>query len=237
MAQDQVKNNSSTKYLNLGVGVVIGIGLGYIGSKLLGNSRTRSKNQATKYRRIVTGHDENGKSIVVVNDNIPNQLAPSHRNITVYNAWRCIFDEKTNKHGTHIDDPCQRGIKIPLEPPLNGSNFRIIDFRSENENKNNSSKNKEMIEKAWNEFGAQSQKLNSKNETERKHPFMHRTKSIDYAICLSGKMYLVLDESEILIQAGDVIVQRATNHAWKNCFKDTCVMAFILIDTPQEITS
>src|SRR5207237_506061 len=51
----------------------------------------------------------------------------------------------------------------------------------------------------------------------RRHPGMHGTKTLDYAIVLSGESYAVLDEAEVLLKAGDVLVQRGTNHAWSSC--------------------
>ena len=62
------------------------------------------------------------------------------------------------------------------------------------------------------------------------HPFLHKTETVDYAICLSGEMYLVLDDSEVLMKAGDVCIQRGTNHAWSNRAEVPCMMAFVLID-------
>ncbi len=59
---------------------------------------------------------------------------------------------------------------------------------------------------------------------------MHRTETIDYAIVLSGEIYMILDESEVLLKAGDVVVQCGTNHAWSNRSNDSCTVAFVLID-------
>ena len=59
---------------------------------------------------------------------------------------------------------------------------------------------------------------------------MHRTETVDYAVCLSGKIYLVLDDSEVLIKAGDTVVQRGTNHAWSNRSDQPCHMMFVLVD-------
>jgi quercetin dioxygenase-like cupin family protein len=59
---------------------------------------------------------------------------------------------------------------------------------------------------------------------------MHRTKTVDYGIVLSGEVYLVLDKQETLLKAGDVVVQRGTNHAWANRSSEPCRMAFILVD-------
>ena len=64
----------------------------------------------------------------------------------------------------------------------------------------------------------------------RRHPGMHRTRTLDYAIVLSGEIYAVLDEGEVLLKAGDVLVQRGTNHAWSNRSARPCRIAFVLVD-------
>jgi uncharacterized cupin superfamily protein len=59
---------------------------------------------------------------------------------------------------------------------------------------------------------------------------MHRTETIDFAIILSGEITMLLDEGEVLLKAGDVLVQCGTNHAWSNRSSAPCVVAFVLID-------
>jgi quercetin dioxygenase-like cupin family protein len=63
-----------------------------------------------------------------------------------------------------------------------------------------------------------------------RHPFMHKTVSVDYAIVISGEIWAVLDQDEVLMRAGDVLIQRGTNHAWSNRSDKPCVMAFVLVD-------
>jgi quercetin dioxygenase-like cupin family protein len=63
-----------------------------------------------------------------------------------------------------------------------------------------------------------------------KHPFMHRTETIDYGIVLSGEIWLVLDDEEVHLRPGDIVVQRGTIHAWSNRGTEVCRMAFVLID-------
>jgi mannose-6-phosphate isomerase-like protein (cupin superfamily) len=53
---------------------------------------------------------------------------------------------------------------------------------------------------------------------------------VDYAVILSGEMTMVLDDSEVKLLAGDVVVQRGTNHAWSNQGSEPCLIAFILVD-------
>jgi quercetin dioxygenase-like cupin family protein len=59
---------------------------------------------------------------------------------------------------------------------------------------------------------------------------MHRTTTVDYALVLQGEIYAVMDEEERLMRAGDILIQRGTNHAWSNRSGEVCRIAFILID-------
>jgi len=59
---------------------------------------------------------------------------------------------------------------------------------------------------------------------------MHRTRTIDYGIVLEGEMVLILSDSELTLEAGDIVVQRGTEHAWENRSANDARMAFVLID-------
>ena len=61
-------------------------------------------------------------------------------------------------------------------------------------------------------------------------PRMHRTDSIDYAVVISGEIDMRLDDSEVHLRAGDVLVQRGTIHNWINRGDQPCMIAFVLID-------
>jgi len=63
-----------------------------------------------------------------------------------------------------------------------------------------------------------------------RHPGFHKTSSVDYAIVLSGEIYAMMDEGEVLLRAGDVLVQRGTHHAWSNRTDEPARLAFVLID-------
>jgi quercetin dioxygenase-like cupin family protein len=62
-----------------------------------------------------------------------------------------------------------------------------------------------------------------------RHPGMHKTGTVDYAIVLSGEIYAVMDKGETLLRAGDTLVQRGTNHAWSNRSETPCLVAFVLV--------
>jgi mannose-6-phosphate isomerase-like protein (cupin superfamily) len=74
------------------------------------------------------------------------------------------------------------------------------------------------------EMGAQ-----AADKAHRRHPGMHRTHTLDYCVVLSGEIYVVLDEGEVLLRAGDCLVQRGTRHAWSNRTEEPCIIAFVLV--------
>jgi len=61
-------------------------------------------------------------------------------------------------------------------------------------------------------------------------PTMHRTETIDYVIVLAGRIDMDMDDSTVTLQAGDIMVQRGTNHAWVNRSDAPARLAFVLID-------
>ncbi len=65
------------------------------------------------------------------------------------------------------------------------------------------------------------------------HPLMHRTRSVDYAVILSGEIDMVLDDSVTRLKPGDVVVQQATNHAWVNHGTVSCRILFVLMDAKE----
>jgi uncharacterized cupin superfamily protein len=62
---------------------------------------------------------------------------------------------------------------------------------------------------------------------------MHRTRTVDYAVILSGEIDMMLDESTVHVKAGDVVIQQATNHAWINRGTQPCRILFVLMDSKQ----
>jgi mannose-6-phosphate isomerase-like protein (cupin superfamily) len=63
-----------------------------------------------------------------------------------------------------------------------------------------------------------------------KRTVMHRTKTLDYVVVIEGEVILLLDDSEVALKAGDVVVQRGTNHAWENRSEKIARAAFFHID-------
>ena len=59
---------------------------------------------------------------------------------------------------------------------------------------------------------------------------VHRTETVDYGVVLDGEIVLILDDSEVTLRAGDVVIQRGTDHAWANRTQAVARVAFILVD-------
>ena len=172
---------------------------------------------ARKIRRVVTGHDENGVAKVIMDSDATCILSrPNRPGVTLTNLWQ--NDETPAQMETH-DDPVTG--PLILHPPKDGSVFRIVQFDPENP---------EELAKldgqaAFAEMGAGANIVEG-----ARHPFMHRTDSLDYSVVLTGEIYMMMDEEEVLLKAGDVVVQQGTNHAWSNRGTEPCQIAFILID-------
>ena len=62
------------------------------------------------------------------------------------------------------------------------------------------------------------------------HPYMQKTRTLDFCLVLEGRITLVLDTQEVDLEAGDTAIQRGVNHAWSNRSSEPCVIAFTLID-------
>src|SRR6185503_18178032 len=98
---------------------------------------------------------------------------------------------------------------IVLEPPPLGSTVRFVEFPPEAQYLGGMD-----ADKARDGFTAMGAGQASVARDGGAHPLMHRTRTIDYEICLSGEIYLILDKSEHLMRSGDIAIQRGTNHAW-----------------------
>lgn len=172
-----------------------------------------------EFRRVVTGHDETGKAIIESDMTANHYLErPNRPGVRLTNFWL------SNGTPAEYDGPTEtcEGPFV-LHPPKNGSVFRCVEFLPEDP---------EVLAKldgkaAFAEMGAGANIVEG-----ARHPFMHRTDSLDYAVILSGEIMMLMDDEEddVHLKAGDVVVQRGTNHAWSNRFSAPCVIAFILVD-------
>jgi mannose-6-phosphate isomerase-like protein (cupin superfamily) len=173
-------------------------------------------------RRVVTGHDEKGRAVV-----ISDGPAPSVHVNRLERDWFSVDIWRTHETPANIMAKAPEPTEGPRRqmPTRNGTVLRINSFPPESEAVRKMSPADSLH--AFEALG------NPKAATYGKggrHPMMHRTESIDYALILSGEITMLLDDKEVLLRAGDVVVQCGTNHAWSNRSNAPCIVAFVLID-------
>ena len=173
-------------------------------------------------RRVITGHDATGKAIVLTDGPAPNVRTRAATGATSTLVW------VTDKSPADISGPADPAARqIGVAPPAGGSILRIVDFppeTAESRKVDNATVYKEMgLDHAPTGHGGKP----------ARHPFMHRTRSVDYALVLEGEIDMLLDDSEVHLKAGDILIQQGTNHAWVNNSGKPCRIAFVLIDAEE----
>jgi mannose-6-phosphate isomerase-like protein (cupin superfamily) len=163
-------------------------------------------------RRVVTGHDAQGKSIVVIDG--PPSRAQAY--------W--LTDAAPADNAT-ADDTAQ-AVRT-LEPPTGGTIFRYAAIPPDDP-KVSPADRERATAKMFEQMGA----AHCRPDT-RRHPGMHKTRTVDYVILLSGEVTLLLDKGEVDLKPFDVVVQRGTNHAWVNKGKEPALIAAVLVDAKQ----
>lgn len=175
--------------------------------------------QQKTVRRIVTGHNTEGKAIILSD-------ASTERTYLIGGPNGAKFHEVWNTgQSPALIDSISEESELVLAPPKTGTRIRVIDFPPEGDEIRNLTK-----DEAGKHFKSMGGEDASKAGHGAPHPLMHRTATIDYGIVLEGEMTLIVDQGEVNIKAGDIIIQRGTNHAWSNRSGKSCRMAFILID-------
>ena len=175
------------------------------------------------FRRIVTGHDAEGRAVIL-------EDAPPSRIQRIGGPLGPWFFEVWNTRETpaRIDaasaEPAEAGIQ--LAPPPGGTRIRVLEVPPEDPAL--ASLTPDEARAHFAEVGA-ADAASHKGEGSR-HAFMHKTETIDYGIVLEGEITLIVDAGETVLHAGDIVIQRGTNHGWANRGSVPCRIAFILID-------
>ena len=169
-----------------------------------------------KIRRVVTTLDDSGKAVVLFDSDNPHSVRREGRPNTSSLLW--VTDGAPAQIGGTVDRAAR---SIGTSPPPSGSVFRIVDYppvTPEQEKMDATARMQELAHEP------------AIRGLPPRHPFMHRTRTIDYAIVLSGEIDMLLDDTEVHLKAGDVLVQQGTNHAWVNRGTHVCRIAFVLVD-------
>jgi hypothetical protein len=147
-------------------------------------------------RRVVTGHDADGKSVVLSDGPPPQHHAMKGAEIGAdfYEIWNTTRPVPVLS-STEAREPNERTFAIM---PVSGHLLRIIEIYPPRNG--------------------------------GKRTVMHRTSTLDYALVIDGEIVLILDDSEVELHKGDVVVQRGTDHAWENRSEQMARIAFFHID-------
>lgn len=172
--------------------------------------------QAKPVRRIVVVN-ENGKSKAVADGPSPDvRVDPARPGFASTRIW---VTDRTPARIAGVRETLH--MPHALEPPAGGSLCRVVSFPPEAAWKGTVG-SKEV--RAY--FEAMGSPHASTYSPRAPHPYMQKTRTLDFCLVLEGEITLVLDTEEVHLRAGDTVVQRGTNHAWSNRSSRPCVVAF-----------
>jgi mannose-6-phosphate isomerase-like protein (cupin superfamily) len=173
---------------------------------------------ASEIRRVVTGLDANNKAVVMFDSRMP--LRPGPAGLSATNLW------VTNTYplGFSFKDDTS-AIPVGISPLDNGTKFRVVEFPPLDAATEAKMEPDFLMKAVGPVAPARGLPVT--------HPLMHRTRSVDYAVVLSGEIDMMLDDSVVHLKPGDTIVQQATNHAWVNHGREPCRILFVLMDSRQ----
>ena len=169
-----------------------------------------------RVRRVLTGHDSAGRSTIIADG-----LAPNVKEMASM-PWLALTDLWETKgapadNNGHADAAAR---PVHLEPPRNGTILRIVEFPPDSQWRGQAD-------------GAQAFKsIGAGHAQDRKSsdPMMHRTSTVDYIIVLKGEIHAIMETGETLLKAGDILVQRGTNHSWSVRGNEPCIVAAVLVN-------
>jgi mannose-6-phosphate isomerase-like protein (cupin superfamily) len=174
--------------------------------------------QASDIRRVVTGLDADNRAIVMFDGRMPLQAGPyglQSTNLWVTNSYPLGFSFR--------DDTS--AIPVGISPLDNGTKFRVVEFPPLDATTEAKMEPGFLMKAVGPVAPAKGRPVT--------HPLMHRTRSVDYAVVLSGEIDMMLDDTAVHLKPGDTVVQQATNHAWVNHGTETCRILFVLMDSKQ----
>ncbi len=168
-------------------------------------------------RRIVTGHDDAGSSVVVREGLLGKKHGAGDR-------W---IAELWQTDGTTVDRQDEADVvpdTFSLYPPVGGTKFVLVSIAPDDP----ALTNEELEQRAADVFGGMGA-ADARVNTQR-HPRMHETKTVDYVIVLQGEVTMLLDSDDRDLKAFDVVIQRGTNHAWVCKGNEPALLGAVLID-------
>ncbi|GAA5233208.1 cupin domain-containing protein [Verticiella sediminum] len=170
-------------------------------------------------RRIVTGIDREGRSCIVEDGRSPAERTVEARpGYRVTNLW-------CTARGAALDADDAIAGHQGVQPPAGGTILRVIDVPPEAADEQ---ARRAAVEATFRSMFPDAHRDGTVNAAA--HPGMHQTPTVDYAIVLEGELTAILEADETVMHAGDVLIQRGTQHAWANRSGRPARIAFILVD-------
>lgn len=162
---------------------------------------TPVSSSVARYRRIVTAENAQGKSYIKVDEICPNtQSIMGIAEFATTELWKTAATPVELE--AEAEDPSAGPVVLP--PASGGTTFRIVEFPPDAH-------------------------VAARMPQRRPEELMHRTPSIDYAFVIEGEVVAVMDEGETVMRAGDILIQRGTNHNWSNRSDKPCRILFVLV--------
>jgi len=168
-----------------------------------------------RVRRVLSGHDAEGKSTIIADGFAANMKEmPAGSGLAVTELW------ETSVPADNAGRQDAGNRKVRLEPPQNGTLFRIVEFPPDSQWQHRPDA------RDW------AKALDATHAPDRgsADPMMHKTSTVDYIVVLKGEIHAVLDKGETLLKPGDVFIQRGTNHSWSVRGNEPCIVAVVLVD-------
>ena len=170
--------------------------------------------------RVVTGHNLDGQAVIVSSGALPTVVEVAAIPGTVFHeVWSTSGSPAAVDNGP---DPTLGGLMLP--PPAQGTRIRFVDIPPDTPEF--LAQGATRMQAAFSQIGDVDA---STVKADSPHPLMHRTESVDYGVVIEGELTLVLDQGEVQLKPGSVVVQRGTNHAWANRSGKPCRMLFVLV--------
>jgi quercetin dioxygenase-like cupin family protein len=169
-----------------------------------------------RVRRVLTGHDAQGRSTFIADGEAPNvKEMASMPGLALTDLW-----ETGGAPASNAGERDAAARPVRLEPPKNGTILRIVEFPPDSAWRGAADGSA-----AFKSIGAGHAQDRSSSD-----PMMHKTSTVDYIIVLRGEIYAIMETGEKLLRAGDILVQRGTNHSWSVRGSEPCIVAAVLVN-------
>jgi cupin domain len=168
-------------------------------------------------RRIITIDDDSGQSVAIADGPSPDiRTDPARPGFSSARIW--VTESSPVRIGAFRDP-----VTSPhtVEPPPQGSVCRVVTFPPDD-----AFRGKIGAKEVEAYFRAMGSPAASTYSAQAPHPYMQKTRTLDFCLVLDGEITLILDTAEVHLKAGDTVVQRGTNHAWSNRSSRPCRIAF-----------